>query len=102
MVRSDEGETGAIAALQVDDQRFGADLGGPPRIGLMETQSPHGRLGVVDPGRRRSMMYPHRRSSGPAPARVNNSKPSVGRLGLHKPDPWGSTKVSTKPLVVNV
>jgi hypothetical protein len=47
-------------------------------------------------------MYPHRRSSGPAPARVNNSKPSVERLSLHKPDPWGSTKVSTKPLVVNL
>src|SRR5450759_1825898 len=54
MVRPDEDDCGAIAALQVDDQRLGADLGGSPRIGLVETQSPHGRLGIVDPGRHRA------------------------------------------------
>src|ERR1039457_3055297 len=30
MVRSDEGDCGAVAALPADDQRLGADLGGPP------------------------------------------------------------------------
>ena len=46
-------------------------------------------------------MYPHRRSSGPTPATVDNAMLSGVRLSLHKPDPRGSTKVSTKPDVVN-